>query len=193
MTDLGAAGPTPAVRRPAGRDLPARDLVAIGLAGAGTLTLFLSLLFDWVRVTGGEDNLAWEARAGIEDIPAFGTAYVLGGMFLVAFFVAVVVLPVPLARATRVLGIGWAVGLAGIVAAVVVRAANSFELLTGGPMASVVDAPGLVGNARTSWLFGLYDALVALVLMIAAFAAACPPLRDIGSKPADPDGYSHPS
>jgi hypothetical protein len=193
MTDQAAVGRTPVARRSPGRDLPARDLVAIGLAGAGTLLLFLSLLFDWVRVTGGEENLAWEARAGIEDIPSFGTAYVLGVMFLVAFFVGVVVLPTQLARPTRVLGIGWAVGLAGIVAAVVVRAANSFELLTGGPMASVVDAPGLVGAARTSWLFGVYVALVALALMIAAFAAACPPLRDIGSKDATPDGYSHPS
>jgi hypothetical protein len=193
MNDEGDVGPKTSPRRASGRDLPLRDLVAIGLAGVGTLMLFLSLLFDWVRVAGGEEDLAWEARAGIEDIPAFGTAYVLGVMFLVAFFVAVVVLPTPLARPTRVLGIGWAVGLAGIVAAVVVRAANSFELLTTGPMASAVDAPALIGDARTSWLFGLYDAVVALVLMIAAFVTAYPPLRDIGSKDAKPDGYSHPS
>jgi hypothetical protein len=176
---LSESHATAFARRQRSRELPGRDLVAIALAGIGALMLFLSLLFDWVQLAGGDPNDTWVARAGIEDIPAFGTAYIIGVMFLVALFVGVIVLPNRFASAARVLGVGWAMGLAGVLAAVVVRAANSAQLLTGGPMASVVDAQGIVGTVHTSWLFGLYDAAAALVVMVVAFAVACPPLRDI--------------
>src|SRR5688500_2893669 len=160
------------------RKLPARDLVSITLAGGGALLVFLSFVLDWVAIGNPRTNQV-EITAGVDSVQIWGTTYVLGAMFLVALFVAVMVLPPAFGRSARVLGIGWAFGVGGVLAALVVRIGEARQGSLMWVMAAV--SPN-EPQPTYQWRAGLYCAIGALVLMIAAFATAWPPLRDIDSE-----------
>jgi hypothetical protein len=175
-------GEQPASRRAAAWALPARDFVAIALAGVGTLLLFISLLVSWeqINIVGSDGDV--RVAVGVGDIPTWGTAYVVGGMLLVALFVGVVVLPLQLGRAARILGIAWAITIAGVVTATAVRLAQRPADLMFGLTGGYLTQAGQTGGMTMSWGPGIWLAAGALVAMAAAFAAACPPLRDSDDK-----------
>ncbi|HLL66789.1 MAG TPA: hypothetical protein VK453_13780 [Micromonosporaceae bacterium] len=179
---LGAGAAGGARQRRSVRSLPVRDVAAIAVAGLGTLLLFVSLLVDWQRVVLHDVAATARLDAGIGEISTWGTAYVLGSMVLVALFVGVVVLPLPLGRAARVLGIAWTVILAGVVAAAMVRLAQRPADLNVGVLGGLVGGFGQAGEVTYSWGPGAYVASAALFAMGGAFAAACPALRDTDNR-----------
>ena len=159
------------------RALPTRDLVGILLAGGGSLFVFVSLLVDWqlIKVSGVTTH------AGIADIPTWGTVYVLGAMGLIAIFVCVVALPMALGRSARVLGIAWALGVASIIVAMLVRLTDTPAI----PEDALLRAPSGSAGISVEWGSGILYGAIAVAMLIGAFIAACPPLRDITVKSED--------
>lgn len=159
-----------------GNGLARRDLVAIAVAGGAALLLFLSFVLDWVALDAPERPIG----LGIDAVPTWGTAYVIAVMQLVALFVGVMTLPLAIGRAARVLGIGWAVGVGAIVTPAVLRLSDGDWIVANVPTAVLLSSHE---SAPPGWRAGLYCAISALVLMIAAFALARAPLRDIEESP----------
>jgi hypothetical protein len=163
------------------RALPARDLVGILLAGGGSLFVFISLLVDWqmIKVSGVT------IHAGIADIPTWGTVYVLGAMGLIAIFVCVVALPMALGRSARVLGIAWALGVASIIVAMLVRLTDTPAIPEDALLRALLGAPSGSAGISVEWGSGIVYGAIAVAMLIGAFIAACPPLRDISVKSED--------
>ncbi|MBT8227035.1 MAG: hypothetical protein HKP61_01450 [Dactylosporangium sp.] len=150
---------------------PARDLVAILLAGGGALLVFVSLMVDWQCIDLQESATV---HVGIADIPTWGTIYIIGAMTLIAVFVCVIALPVTLGPSVRVLGIAWATGVAGIIVAMLVRLTDSPAILLESVLGQTPDAAPMA----VRWSSGVIYAIVAVVMLLGAFVAACPPLRE---------------
>ena len=161
------------------RALPTRDLVALVLAGCGALFVFISLLVDWqlIRISGATTHV------GIADIPTWGTVYVLGAMALIAVFVGVVALPPALGGSARVLGIAWALGVAGIIVAMLVRLTDTPAVYEDGLLRDLLG--GTSTGVTVAWGSGIVYAAIAVAMLMGAFIAACPPLRDITVKSED--------
>jgi hypothetical protein len=171
------------------RALPTRDLLGIALAGVGTLLLYVSFLVDWQIIELGTGSTV---HAGIADIPTWGTVYVLSAMVLVALFVCVVALPTSLGRSSRVIGIAWAFGVAGILTAGLVRLTDTPVLVEGGLLRELLGGPSQATGADVSWGWGPTSAAAGVALLTGAFFAACPPLRDIEARADEPDGRLDP-
>lgn len=171
------------------RALPTRDLAAIVLAGVGTLLLYVSFLVDWQII---ELDTGRQVHAGIAEIPTWGTVYVLSAMVLVALFVCVVALPTSLGGSSRVIGIAWAFGVAGILTAVLVRLTDTPVLVDGALPRELPGGPAQVTGVDASWGWGPVSAAVGVALLTGAFFAACPPLRDIEASADEADGRLDP-
>lgn len=148
--------------------LPARDVVAIVLAGGGSLLVFISLLVDWQRIIVRGSTAV---HVGIADIPTWGTVYIAGAMMLVAVFVCVVALPVSFGPTARVLGVSWSLGVAAIIVAMLVRMTGTPALPPEALSASTTTV------VTTGWGPGIIYAALAVTALMGAFLVACPPLR----------------
>jgi hypothetical protein len=160
--------------------VPTRDLVAISLAGGGALLVFVSLLVDWQTITMPDRTTF---GAGIADIPTWGTLYGLGAMALIAVFVCVVALPTALAASARVLGIAWALGVAGVIVAMLVRLTDAPGISAGGVALDLLGGESAVAGTAVAWGAGVVYAAIAVAMLMGAFIAACPPLREIAPPP----------